>query len=74
MRICRYFACLFLLGLMSWLAAVPANAAKRVALVIGNSAYEHAAVLDNPINDANDVAAALQKQKFEVIKGIMRRC
>lgn len=70
MRICRYFACLFLLGLMSWSAAVPANAAKRVALVIGNSAYEHAAVLDNPINDANDVAAALQKQKFEVIKGI----
>lgn len=44
--------------------------AGRVALVIGNSAYKHAAVLDNPVNDANDIAAALQKQSFKVIKGI----
>ena len=35
---------------------------KRVALVVGNSAYAHAAVLANPVNDAADIAAALQDQ------------
>ena len=47
-----------------------ANAAGRVALVIGNAAYKHAAVLNNPVNDANDLAAALEKQNFKVIKGV----
>ena len=41
--------------------------AKRVALVIGNSAYVHAGTLANPKNDATDVAAALRKSGFEVI-------
>jgi uncharacterized caspase-like protein len=41
--------------------------AKRVALVIGNSAYAHAGTLANPKNDATDVAAALKKSDFEVI-------
>src|SRR5215831_15147828 len=41
--------------------------AKRVALVIGNSAYVHAGTLTNPKNDATDVAAALRKSGFEVI-------
>lgn len=39
----------------------------RLALVVGNSAYRHTSVLDNPINDARDVAAALQRTGFEVI-------
>lgn len=51
-------------------ATVSVNAAGRVALVIGNASYKHAAVLDNPANDANDIAAALEKQNFKVIKGI----
>jgi uncharacterized caspase-like protein len=42
----------------------------RVALVIGNSAYQHATVLDNPKNDAADIAAAAEKLGFKVIKGI----
>ena len=42
----------------------------RVALVMGNSAYQHAAVLDNPKNDATDMAAAVEKLGFEVIKGL----
>lgn len=42
----------------------------RVALVIGNAAYQHAAVLDNTKNDAVDVAAAAEKLGFKVIKGI----
>lgn len=40
---------------------------KRVALVVGNSAYKHAAELRNPRNDAEDVAAALEKLGFIVI-------
>ena len=39
------------------LATTPAaQAQRRVALVIGNSAYQHAGLLDNPKNDAIDVA------------------
>ncbi|WP_319239921.1 caspase domain-containing protein [uncultured Propionivibrio sp.] len=40
---------------------------KRIALVIGNSAYKDAP-LKNPANDARDVAAALRKLGFEVIE------
>jgi uncharacterized caspase-like protein/Tfp pilus assembly protein PilF len=46
------------------------EAAKRVALVIGNSAYTHAGTLANPRNDATDVAAALKKSGFEVIQAL----
>jgi hypothetical protein len=44
--------------------------AKRVALVVGNSAYVHAGTLANPKNDATDVAAALRKSGFEVIAAL----
>lgn len=46
-----------------------ATAQKRVALVVGNSAYHHTARLDNPKNDATDMAAALQQLGFEVVAG-----
>jgi uncharacterized caspase-like protein len=52
------------------LIAAPALAEKRVALVIGNSAYKYAPVLANPKNDAEGVAAALKRLKFDVIAGI----
>jgi cytochrome c-type biogenesis protein CcmH/NrfG len=39
---------------------------RRVALVIGNSAYE-TAPLRNPINDASDMAQALRELGFDVI-------
>jgi hypothetical protein len=39
---------------------------QRVALVIGNSAYE-TAPLKNPVNDAQDIAQALRELGFEVI-------
>lgn len=61
-----------LLVLLAWPAmTVPtANAAdKRVALVIGNSGYKHSVELKNPINDARDMAAALEKVGFTVILG-----
>lgn len=47
-----------------------AFAAKRVALVVGNSAYRHAGELENPKNDAADMAQALKKLNFLVIEGI----
>jgi invasion protein IalB len=47
------------------LASVPAYAERRVALVIGNGAYTHAASLPNPSNDADAVGAALQRLRFD---------
>src|SRR5262245_3177287 len=46
-----------------------ATAQKRVALVIGNAAYQHAGKLFNTINDATDMAAALKKVGFQVVEG-----
>lgn len=50
--------------------ATPVRAEKRVALVIGNSAYNHAPRLRNPVNDAEAVAALLKRLNFDVLKGI----
>jgi hypothetical protein len=48
-------------------AMAPASAdGKRVALVIGNSAYRNVPALPNPANDAGDVAAALNRLGFAV--------
>jgi uncharacterized caspase-like protein len=46
-----------------------ASAEKRVALVIGNSAYNNTAPLKNPSNDASDIAETLRQLDFEVIDG-----
>lgn len=45
------------------------SSAGRVALVIRNNSYDSAA-LKNPVNDAEDMAAALSDIGFEVIKKI----
>jgi uncharacterized caspase-like protein len=59
-----------LCGVMALLAiSGPAAAEKRVALVIGNSAYQHTAALKNPSNDATDIAGKLRALGFEVIDG-----
>ena len=70
------------MSVRSWLAMLialmvafsPATAGqsqgKRVALVIGNSAYENTPTLANPKNDSEDMAAVLQSLGFEVIKGV----
>lgn len=57
----------FLCGLAGAVAAETGE--RRVALVIGNSAYRAAPALPNPGNDAQDVAAALRAVGFEVIEG-----
>lgn len=41
--------------------------AKRIALVISNSAYKNVAALDNPGNDASDVGAAFERLGLEVL-------
>ncbi len=59
------------LALLLFLQLLPsAAAAKKVALVIGNSAYVHSPRLANPRNDAADVSAALRKLGFEVVDGL----
>lgn len=49
------------------LLTVPSFAAKRVALVIGNSSYAESR-LQNPSNDADDVASVLTMLEFQVTK------
>lgn len=58
---------LVLFGLL--LPAGAAGAELRIALVVGNSAYANANPLANPVNDARDLAAALQSLGFKVIVG-----
>ena len=61
----------FIFGLMlQAFAVLPAAAAKRVALVIGNAAYSQAPALTNPVNDAADMAKALTEAGFDVILGL----
>ena len=49
--------------------ALQAHAAGKVALVIGNGAYQNANPLPNPTNDANDMIAKLKELGFEVFGG-----
>ena len=58
------------LAILLLLLLVPALAAERVALVVGNAAYEQEVdALRNPVNDATAVAVALRRLGFEVIEG-----
>ena len=49
------------------LVCQPAFAEKRVALVLGDSAYQNAPTLANPVNDAAVVAAKLKDAGFDVV-------
>jgi Caspase domain/Bacterial SH3 domain len=60
-------ACCLLIGIV--VNALPAAAAKRIALVIGNGAYQNTDPLPNPANDGREVAAALRRLGFDVIEG-----
>ena len=44
------------------------RAEKRVALVIGNSAYQHVSKLPNPVNDAAAITSLLQNSGFQVVE------
>jgi uncharacterized caspase-like protein len=65
-------AALVVAAVMAWTAASPASEAqegKRIALVLGNSAYQNITDLTNPKNDATDIAAKLKSLKFQVLLG-----
>jgi uncharacterized caspase-like protein len=49
------------------LVGQPALADKRVALVIGNAAYQNVARLPNPVNDGAVIAATLKDAGFDVV-------
>lgn len=63
------------LKLLRWAAAAaallfvsgPAFAEKRVALVLGNSAYQNVPPLANPVNDSTKIAATLKDAGFDVV-------
>jgi uncharacterized caspase-like protein len=57
----------FLLAAALMLAGEPAFAEKRVALVIGNAAYQNAPRLPNPVNDGATVASTLKDAGFDVV-------
>ncbi|WP_246583312.1 caspase family protein [Bradyrhizobium iriomotense] len=49
------------------LACGPAHADRRVALIIGNSAYKSAPKLSNPVNDATRVGGMFKKAGFDSV-------
>jgi len=59
---------------IAFLVTIPADGARaagrRLALVVGNSAYQHAPYLKNPRNDASDLAVVLEQLGFAVTKGV----
>lgn len=59
--------CPLLLAAALLFGAEPAFAGKRVALVIANSAYQHAPSLTNPVNDGSVMAKTLKDAGFDVV-------
>ncbi len=57
------------LSLLCWMAAPASAAERRVALVLGNSAYQHAPALPNPVNDARAIALSLRQAGFDLVGG-----
>ena len=51
------------------LAGGAASAEKRVALLIGNSAYQYVPRLQNPVNDVADMRAKLDTLGFQIFGG-----
>jgi hypothetical protein len=67
MRTALICAAIFLCFGTLLIAAGPAQAGKRVALVIGNNAYENVPVLQKAVNDAQSIAQELARLGFEVV-------
>jgi uncharacterized caspase-like protein len=60
--------CPLLLAVALLFGAEPAFAGKRVALVIANSAYQHAPLLTNPVNDGSVMARTLKEAGFDIVE------
>lgn len=67
MRLYRHLQFCLVLAVTLFLAPHPASAAKRVALVVGNSSYQNAPLLTNPANDAGAIAATLKGAGFDTV-------
>ena len=63
----RTFGAIIIAVWVSWFSSDPALAEKRVALVIGNSAYENVARLGNPANDATAMTETFKEAGFDVV-------
>ncbi|MFK4605820.1 putative caspase-like protein [Bradyrhizobium sp. USDA 3311] len=59
----RWFSLLFVV----WLTCGSAHAERRVALVIGNSAYKSVPRLTNPVNDATLIGGMFKKAGFDQV-------
>jgi hypothetical protein len=57
------------IALLTLISTTPAAAEKRIALVVGNSAYQNITRLDNPRNDATLMADTLSSLGFILIGG-----
>ncbi len=51
-----------------WLYCEPAFAERRIALVMGNSAYERVPQLANPVNDASAMAEMFKGAGFDIVE------
>jgi uncharacterized caspase-like protein len=68
-RVSLMLAVLAVMAVTAWLApSHAADASKRLALVVGNSAYQNVSPLVNPANDATDIALKLKSLGFEVLQ------
>ncbi|MEH2505366.1 putative caspase-like protein [Bradyrhizobium sp. AZCC 1578] len=63
LKLCRWA----LAAVAFLLVSEPAFAEKRVALILGNSAYQNVAPLTNPVNDSSKIAATLKDAGFDVV-------
>ena len=64
----RAVLCVLTLLLVCVLTCAAQAAERRVALVIGNSVYEHADPLANPVLDAQAIASKLREIGFAEIQ------
>lgn len=67
MRLRLFVLLIFATWLTTWLGTGSALAEKRVALVMGNSAYKNVARLANPANDAALVGGMFRKAGFDTV-------
>jgi hypothetical protein len=61
------FLILILFVFATWLGCGSAYAERRVALVIGNSAYKNVPKLANPANDAGLIAGMFRSAGFDTV-------
>jgi caspase domain-containing protein len=67
MLVRTYFLIAVFSGFALFSAIDGAHAERRVALIVGNTAYQNVAPLPNPVNDAAAIAALLKKSGFDVV-------